>query len=115
MKSVSVIVLGTLLAAAGAQADCAYPKAPASIPDGKTASAEVMQAAMAEFKAYNDSVTAYGACLDEETKSKAGGMGDGQLRQMKTIQAKKYNSAVDELRSKADQFNAQVRAFKARG
>ena len=116
MKSLAAIVLATVFAAASAQADCPFPKAPENVPDGKTASAEVMKAAMDEFKAYNDAVTKYGECLDEETKAKAAaGMGDSQLRQLKTIQAKKYNSAVDELRAKAEQFNAQVRAFKARG
>ncbi|MET0988768.1 MAG: hypothetical protein ABW034_25550 [Steroidobacteraceae bacterium] len=116
MKSLSALLLVAVgFVATGAQAECAFPKAPASMPDGKTATADVMQAAAAEFKAYNDSVTAYGACLEDETKSKAGGMADGQIRQLKTIQVKKYNSAVDELQSKVAQFNEQIRAFKARG
>jgi hypothetical protein len=111
----AVILVACGLAAAGAQADCAFPKAPDSIPDGKTASADVMKAAVVEFKAYNEAVNAYGTCLDEETKSKASGMADGQVRQLKTIQMKKYNSAVDELKAKAEAFNEQVRAYKARG
>lgn len=116
MKSLPVLILATVgFAATGAHAECAFPKAPDSIPDGKTASADAMAAAAAEFKAYNEAVNSYGACLDDETKNKAAGMGDGQLRQLKTIQVKKYNSAVEELQSKAEQFNAQVRAFKARG
>lgn len=116
MKTFPILMLMVCgLAAAGAQAECAFPKAPASIPDGKTASADDMKSAVAEFKAYNDAVSAFGACLDDETKSKASGMADSQVRQLKTIQMKKYNSAVDELQSKAEKFNEQVRAFKARG
>jgi broad-specificity NMP kinase len=116
VKSLSALLLVAAgFVATSAQADCAFPKAPATIPDGKTATAEQMQAAAAEFKAYNDAVEAYGACLEEETKSKSSGMADGQVRQLKSIQIKKYNSAVDELKAKVAQFNEQVRVFKARG
>ena len=50
-----------------AQADCAYPKAPGAIPNGTTASEAEMTAAAAAFKQYNVEVTAYLACLQEET------------------------------------------------
>ncbi|MFC4309317.1 hypothetical protein ACFPN2_09515 [Steroidobacter flavus] len=98
---------------ATAQAECAFPKAPASIPDGKTASEPEMVAAMQAFKAYNEEVNAFGACLEEETKSKAAGT--AQLMQLKTMQTKKHNAAIDELQAKAKLFNEQVRVFKARG
>lgn len=98
---------------ATAQAECAFPKAPATIPDGKTASEAEMIAAMQAFKAYNDEVTSFGACLEEETKSKAAGT--AQLMQLKTMQTKKHNAAIDELQAKAKLFNEQVRVFKARG
>jgi hypothetical protein len=96
-----------------AHAECAFPKAPATIPDGKTASEAEMVSAMQAFKAYNDEVNAFGACLEEETKSKAAGT--AQLMQLKTLQAKKHNAAIDELQAKAKLFNEQVRVFKARG
>jgi hypothetical protein len=95
-----------------AHADCAFPKAPATIPDGKTATEEQMIAAMNAFKAYNDEVTAYGKCLEAETKEKAAGT--AQLMQLKTMQTKKLNAAVEELQAKAKLFNEQVRIFKAR-
>jgi signal recognition particle subunit SEC65 len=94
-----------------AQAECAYPKAPASIPDGKTASEPEMIAAMNAFKAYNDQVTSFGTCLDEEVKSAAG----GNAMAVKTMKAKKIAAAQEELQSKAKVFNEQVRVFKARG
>ena len=97
---------------ATAQAECAFPKAPASIPDGKTASEAEMVAAMNAFKAYNEEVTAFGACLEEETKSKAAGT--AQLMQLKTMQTKKHNAAIDELQAKAKLFNEQVKVYKAR-
>lgn len=93
-------------------ADCAFPKAPATIPDGKTAAEADMIAAMQAFKAYNDEVTAFGACLEQETKDKAAGT--AQLMQLKTMQTKKHNAAVAELQEKAKLFNEQVRIFKAR-
>jgi hypothetical protein len=94
-------------------AECAYPKAPASIPNGATASEQEMLSAMNAFKAYNDEVNQFGACLDEETKSKAAGT--AQLMQLKTMQSKKHNAAVAELQSKAKEFNEQVRIYKSRG
>jgi hypothetical protein len=96
-----------------AQAECPFPKAPASIPDGKTASESQMVAAMQAFKAYNEEVTSFGACLEQETKDKAAGT--AQLMQLKTMQAKKHNAAVDELQAKAKEFNEQVRIFKSKG
>lgn len=109
---VRILSIAALAFASWAQADCAFPKAPASIPDGKTASEQEMMTAMAAFKAYNEEVHAFGACLDQETKDKAAGT--GQLMQLKTMQAKKLNTAVEELQAKAKLFNEQVRAFKAR-
>lgn len=101
-----------VMVACSAQADCAFPKAPASVPDGKTASEAEMVAAMAAFKAYNEEVNQFGKCLEQETKDKAAGT--AQLMQLKTMQTKKLNTAVDELQAKAKLFNEQVRVFKAR-
>ncbi len=101
-----------ILFAGPALADCAFPKAPANIPDGATASEAEMLEAMAAFKAYNDEVTEFGKCLEEETKSRAAGT--AQLMQLKTMQTRKLNTAVDELQAKAKLFNEQVRIFKSR-
>jgi hypothetical protein len=115
MKSIRVVTLATIasLACSTAFAECAFPKAPATIPDGKLASETEMIEAMRQFKAYNDEVAAFGTCLEEETRAKANG--SAQLMQLKTLQMKKHNAAVDELQSKAKLFNEQVRIFKARG
>lgn len=105
-------VIAIAFAANVAQADCAFPKPPTTIPDGKTASEAEMMEAMNTFKAYNADVTAFGACLEQETKEKAAGT--AQLMQMKTMQSKKINAAVEELQAKAKLFNEQVRIYKAR-
>jgi peptidoglycan hydrolase CwlO-like protein len=91
-----------------AHAECTYPKAPDTIPDGKTASAPEMLAAINTFKEYNEQVNAFGSCLDEETKKVAN-------MQIKTMKAKKVAAAQEELESRAKLFNEQVRAFKTRG
>jgi hypothetical protein len=103
----SALVLGLL--ALTAQADCPYPKAPAAIPSGSSASEPEMIAAMQAFKTYNDEVKAFQACLDGEAKA-----GSGHTIQFKTMQAKKLAAAVEELEVKAKAFNEQVRIFKAK-
>jgi hypothetical protein len=95
-----------------AHAECAFPKAPASIPDGNTATEQEMLSAMTAFKAYNEEVNAFGGCLEQETRDKSAGT--AQLMQMKTLQSKKLAAAVDELKGKAKLFNEQVRIYKAR-
>ena len=111
---IAIAALGIALASfsLAAHADCNYPKAPGAMPDGKTASEAEMLDAMKAFKAYNEEVTAFGSCLDVETKNKAAGT--AQLMQLKTLQMKKHNAAVDELQTKAKIFNEQVRLYKAR-
>ena len=111
---IAIAALGIALASfsIAAHADCSYPKPPAAMPDGKTASEAEMVDAMKAFKAYNEEVNAFGSCLDQETKSKAAGT--AQLMQLKTLQMKKHNAAVDELQQKAKVFNEQVRLYKAR-
>jgi hypothetical protein len=113
-QGIAIAALGIALASfsIAAHADCSYPKAPVAVPDGKTASEAEMLDAMKAFKAYNEEVTAFGSCLDQETKSKAAGT--AQLMQLKTLQMKKHNAAVDELQHKAKLFNEQVRLFKSR-
>jgi len=108
-----MLAIASLGLSVTAHAECSFPKAPATIPDGKTATEAEMIAAMQAFKAYNDEVTAFGTCLDEETRSKSAGT--AQIMLLKTMQAKKHNAAVDELQAKAKLFNEQVRIFKSRG
>lgn len=118
MKKNLLVVTGAVLCFAStlAIAECTFPKAPDATPDGKTATQPDMIAAMAAFKQYNADVEAYVTCLDEETAAKikeAGGT--GAIMQIKAIQSKKKNSALDERAAKIEVFNKEVREFKARG
>lgn len=66
MKSMQIKFAAVLACAAfsfQAHAECAYPKAPATIPNGATASEQEMVGAMQAFKAYDADVNAFGACL----------------------------------------------------
>jgi hypothetical protein len=110
-QGIVIAALGIALASFSIAAHADW-KAPAAMPDGKTASEAEMIEAMKSFKAYNDEVTAFGSCLEEETRNKAAGT--AQLMQLKTLQMKKHNAAVDELQAKAKLFNEQVRIYKAR-
>jgi len=103
-----------VLSHSAARAECPYPQAPASVPNGKSATEAEMLQAMTLFKKYDAEVNAFVACLDEETKARLQeGGGTSQLIQFKSLQLRKQNAAVDELRNKAEKFNEQVRAYKA--
>lgn len=111
------LLLGGLLASA-AQADCTYPRAPASIPDGVTASEQDMLDGMQAVKRYNDAVSAYLACIEEELNQRLANPGDiapEQLEQLRAIHSKRHNAAVDALEDHAARFNEQVKLFKERG
>ena len=67
-------------------------------------------------KQFNEDVTAYNACLDMEMASleQSGQFDANRLMELRAMQAKKNNAAVDEVQAVADQFNEQLRIFKAR-
>ena len=114
----SALVLAGMLTAGYANAECVYPKAPASIPDGKTASEEEMVTGMKAVKDYNAQVTAYLSCLDMQMQTDISAAGaeapPETIAQIKAINAKRHNAAVEELESHAARFNEQVKAFKGR-
>ena len=73
---------------------CERPSAPSSIPDGATASKEDMLAAKRAVDAFKSGMEEYLACEKSSAKKDAG---------------------AAELVKVADRFNAQVKAFKAKG
>jgi hypothetical protein len=113
---VSLLALAGLSLSLTASADCIYPKAPGKIPDGKTATKDEMLAAQAAFKQLDSDVNAYTACLEQETNARLTEGGEqlpkDQVAQIRAIEAKRHNAAVDELQTHADAFNEQVRAYQ---
>ena len=105
------------LAASGAvHATCIYPRAPDRLPDGATATYDEMVAAQKAVKQFNDDINAYNSCLDLEMTNfeRSGQFDENRLTELRAMQAKKNNAAVDEVQSVADRFNEQLRIFKAR-
>ncbi len=110
------LALIALVAAGTAQATCIYPRAPARVPDGNSATYEEMVAAQKAVQQFNEDINAYNACLDLEmgTYEKSGLYDENRLTELRAMQAKKNNAAVDEVQTVADRFNEQLRIFKTR-
>lgn len=111
-------LLAGVLAAVAANAECSYPKAPAGLPDGATATQEEMVTGMKAIKEYNAQVTTYLGCLEGEMNTRIEAAGPDapadQVEQIKAIHTKRHNAAVEELESTASRFNEQVKVYKAR-
>jgi len=118
IRIASALMLASMLVSGIAAAECVYPKAPASIPDGKTATEEEMLAGMRAVKEYNAQVTAYLSCLDMQMQTDISAAGaeapPETIAQIKAINAKRHNAAVEELEAHAARFNEQVKAYKTR-
>ena len=110
------LALIALAAAGAAQAACIYPRAPDKLPDGSTATYEEMVAGQKAVQEFNEDINAYNSCLDLEmaTQEKSGAFDENRLTELRAIQAKKNNAAVDEVQAVADRFNEQLRIFKTR-
>lgn len=118
IQFVSGFMLAALMSAGLANAECVYPKSPSGMPDGRTATEAEMLDGMKAVKTYNNEVTAYLNCLDMEMQARIDAAGAeapaDQIAQIKSMQAKRHNAAVEELEAHAARFNEQVKAFKAR-
>jgi hypothetical protein len=118
IQLMSGFVLAVLMGAGMANAECVYPKSPSGMPDGNTATEQEMLDGMKAVKAYNAEVSAYLSCLDMEMQARIDAAGTeapaDQIAQIKAIQAKRHNAAVEELEAHAARFNEQVKAFKAK-
>jgi len=115
-RSVALLLL-TSLAASSAFADCNYPKAPGTIPDGKTAALEDMLAANKAVKAYNADMETYLGCIKKEVEESMARqnetLSEDQKKQMAAVWQQRNNAAVDELESVAARLNEQIRVYKA--
>ena len=113
----SVLILGAL-AAGPAHAACSYPRAPANVPDGSTATKEEMKAAQQAFQAYNNAIKAYTDCLnlehDERIAKDPAALTEDQKKELERMRAQKNNAAIDEAEAVTARFNEQVRLFNAR-
>jgi len=120
----AVAVVALALALPAAAADCVFPRAPATMPDGATATLDVMKAAKKEYDQYNSDMSVYLECLRTDHEATAPKIDDSMSAKQKDAMKKqieddekrfvaKYDSAVDELHSIMDRFNEQIRTFNA--
>jgi hypothetical protein len=111
-------MLAGMLSVSAANADCIYPKVPSNLPNGSKATEAEMIAGMKQVKEYNSQVTAYLSCLDMKMETDIAAAGTeapaDQVAQIKAINAKRHNAAVEELEAHAARFNEQVKAYKGR-
>jgi hypothetical protein len=120
-RSSALLALPVLLAiAAGARADCVYPQAPQSLPNGAKATKDEMIAAQAVVKDYSKTVQeVYLPCLDKEKVDSIAALDSAdpeyaaKKSAIESMQAKKHNAALDELTSVADRWNQERKAFTA--
>ena len=96
------------LASASALA-CDYPPTAPKIPDGKTATSDQMMATQQAIKDYVTKMEAYIACIDDSVKD----LPEPLTKEQEHIHVEKHNAAVDEMQGVADNFNAEVRAYKS--
>jgi len=91
--------------------DCAMPASPI-IPDGNVASEDELVAASKAMKAFQGNLVEYRNCLAAKDAALDPEAEDTAAK--KTALNNSYNVSVDAEGAVADEFNAAVRAFKAR-
>ena len=118
-RSTFLLVLPLLLSlGAGAHADCVYPQAPQSLPNGAKATKEEMLAAQGEVKEYSRVVQeVYLPCLEQEKTESLAALDNmdpeytPKKAAIEAMHAKKHNAALDELQAVADRWNQERKAF----
>src|ERR1700733_9150076 len=111
-----VLALG---AAATAQADCTYPRAPDKIPDGATATETQNVGAKNVVSRYNNEMNASLDCIKLEIQAipkdaKMSKDDKAKAEAQEKLLDQKNNAAVDELQSVATRFNEQLKIWTAK-
>jgi hypothetical protein len=116
-KALGLLFIAASLSTA-AYADCTYPRPPAKLPDGNTATRDEMIAANKVVKQYNTDMTGYLDCLkaeyDGNTAKLPANASEDQKKQLAATYALKNDAAVEEVTGVATRFNEQLRVFKAK-
>ena len=118
MNNITCSIISALfLIAAPLASACDYPHR-VGVPDGATATKEEMIAGQRGIKDYISAMEAYLACIEaaeQETVANLSETDEESKQQRIGMFNKKYNAAVEEMNLVAEEFNVQVRAYKARG
>jgi hypothetical protein len=103
-------------AATAAFQDCSIPSPP-TVPDGAKASHEQMVAAHTQFQKYDADTNTYTQCVDaavERITQQFPQASAEDLHTVKVLGIGAHNTVIDQEQALADQFNTQLKAFKAR-
>jgi hypothetical protein len=118
MKALLPALLVAAAMATAAHAECTAPSGTVKIPDGNTASMDDMLAAKKAIQENNAAVESYTQCLkaEQDAKIAAGGtdMKDEEKVRISTEYMNRQNVEVEKLQKLADQFNLEVRNYKAK-
>ena len=118
MKFLLPVALLAAVTAAPAFADCVAPTISINIPDGSKAVIADMLAAQHAIKDADAVVLQFANCLkaEQDAKIAAGGtsMKDEDKIKISTEYTDRQNEVADKLQKIADQFNVEVRAYKAK-
>jgi hypothetical protein len=96
---------------------CPEATAPA-LPDGATASLQDMEAAVAAYRAYDAATNSYTKCVDaaiEHVGKQFASVAAAQdLEALTLFGTRAHNVAIDREQAAVDQFNGQLKIYKAR-
>jgi hypothetical protein len=91
---------------------------PPAVPDGASASGETMVAARSAFQAYDSATNSYLKCVDTTidgiARQYANVALQDDLRALREFGLSAHNTAIDQEGAIADQFNAQIRTYRAK-
>jgi len=99
---------------------CDYPEK-INIPDGNSATKKEMVTAMNDVKAWVKAIEDFQSCIEKEEQSSLALLKiNGELTpevtaDIQDFTTRKYNAAAEDMEKISAEFNAQVRAFNAKG
>ncbi len=118
MKVLLPLSLLAALAAAPVYADCTAPNSAVKIPDGAAATKDEMLAAQHAIKDADAAIAVFADCLraEQDAKIAAGGdkLSDADKLKISAEYVNRQNVEVEKLQKLADQFNVELRAYKAK-
>lgn len=116
-KMTKVLISLAIVFVAPLSLACDYPAPPKDLPDGATATKEEMLAGVKVISAYQADMTEYLTCIEADQVVSVQALADDDedgRKQSTAMFDKKYNAAVDEQTKAVEQFNVEIRAYKAR-
>jgi predicted outer membrane protein len=96
---------------------CDYPAPPKSLPDGATATKDEMLAGVKDISAYQERMTGYLSCIEADQIVALQAIAEDDKSSKSRSESnfdKRYNAAVEEQTKAVEQFNLEIRTYKAR-